>query len=332
MNQNRIGVGIIGAGFIGCSHARAARENPQVELVAIADMDERRGRAAVSEYGGEYYRDYNRMLERNDLDAVIICTPDHLHLEPSVAAANAEKHILLEKPLASTLEDADRILEAAEKKRVRLMVGHSLRFNLPYAHLRDCLRKGDIGEPVHGWARRNARVIDGRRFEGNTSVVLFLAVHDIDFMLWCTAGKVVKVYAESNRKVLKEVGADDSVLSILKFADGFIVSMEHSWVNPENFGAVVDAKVEIVGEKGVISFDAYNQGLISWTESGTRLGAPAEYLGQLRGSIYEQDRHFVECLQSGSEFLVSGQEARETLLVALAIHESLRRGVPVQIP
>jgi predicted dehydrogenase len=331
MSKHPVKVGIIGAGFIGRSHARAVKENENALLVAVADISTPAGHGVVSDYGGTFYQDYNKMLATENLDAVIICTPDHLHLEPTIAVAKAGKDILLEKPLASTMEDAEGILKAVSENKVRLMVGHCLRFSPQYAYVKECVGRGDIGEPVHGWARRNAKITDGRRFKGNTSVVLFLGVHDIDFLRWCIGSEVVRVYAEKNQKVLKNTEMADSILSVLKFKNGFVASLEHSWINPENFGAVVDQKIEFVGEKGSVSFDGYNQGLNVWTGSGGRFGGAMEYFGQLRGSIYEQDKHFIECLQQGREFLISGEEARKTLRVALAIHESLKNEKPVSL-
>lgn len=331
MNRIPVRIGIIGAGFIGRAHARAIKENKDATLVAVAEIVESIGQAAAKDFGGKFYKDYSQMLAKEDLDAVIICTPDHLHLEPTAAVARAKKAILLEKPLATTLKDADGILQVVAENKVPFMVGHCLRFSPPYAYVKECVGRGDIGAPVHGSARRNAKIIDGKRFKGNTSVVFFLGVHDIDFLRWCLGSEVVRVYAEKNRKVLQGVGTDDSVLSILKFANGCVASLEHSWIHPEAFGAVVDQKVQIVGEKGVLSFDGYNQGLCTWTEGGGRFGAAGEYFGQLRGSIYEQDRHFIDGVKTGSEFLISGPEARKTLRVALAIHESLEKEKPVTL-
>jgi len=331
MSDQRTRIGIIGAGFIARGHARCCHTIEETKLVAVADLDESRGRALVHDFGGDYYSDYHKLLERHDVDVVIICLPDHLHAEVSQAAARARKHILLEKPLATTLEDADKILKAVAENEIRMMVGHSLRFNVPYAALHERVKRGDIGTPVHGWARRNARIIDGRRFQGNTSVIMFLAVHDIDFLRWCIGSEVTRVYAEGNRRVLTDVGVDDSILSVLRFANGFIASLEHSWILPENFGAVVDAKVELVGENGMITFDSFDQGLSSWTQSGGSFFPPSDFLGQVRGSLYEELRHFIDCLHKKREFLVSGNDARQALIVALAIHESLKKGRPVDL-
>ena len=249
MSQTPIRFGIIGVGFIGRAHARCCQDIDGIHLMAVADLDKARSQAAAKDFGVEGYEDYKQLLARQDIDAVVVCLPDHLHVKPCLAAAQAGKHVLLEKPLASTLADADQILKAAEAHKCRLMVAHSLRFNLQYAAFRERVRRGDVGLPVHGWVRRNARIIDGRRFQGKTSVILFLAIHDIDFLRWCVGSEVVRVFAMSNRQVLKDVGVDDSVLSVLKFANGFVASMEHSWINPEKFPAVVDAKAEIVGAK-----------------------------------------------------------------------------------
>lgn len=126
--MERLNVGVIGLGEIGALHCEALIQLPQARLLAVADIDETRAKQVAGQTGAQAYQDYKELLARADINAVIIATPDHLHKEPCIHAAKANKHILVEKPLAMTLEDSKTIIEAAEKAKVKLMVGFTFAF------------------------------------------------------------------------------------------------------------------------------------------------------------------------------------------------------------
>ncbi|MEJ2556851.1 MAG: Gfo/Idh/MocA family oxidoreductase, partial [Anaerolineae bacterium] len=161
--MEQVRLGIIGAGFMGGIHARIAAELAGTDVIAVADIDEARAISVAANYGGQPYRDYQEMLARERLDAVIITTPETDHREPAVEAAEAGCHIFMEKPLAATLEDADAILQACQKAGVRLMTGYILRFEACYAKIHQAVAQGEIGTFLSGYARRNATLQEGRR-------------------------------------------------------------------------------------------------------------------------------------------------------------------------
>ncbi|UCD97110.1 MAG: Gfo/Idh/MocA family oxidoreductase, partial [Candidatus Bathyarchaeota archaeon] len=126
-----VGIGVIGVGVFGENHARVYSELSNAKLVAVADVNETRAKQCATKYRAEaWYTDHNKLLQRTDIDAVSIATPDQFHREPAVAAAEAGKQILLEKPMASNIEDATAILRAVEKARINLMIGYILRFEI----------------------------------------------------------------------------------------------------------------------------------------------------------------------------------------------------------
>ena len=124
--MEKLRVGMIGTGFIGWLHARIFHESYGAELVAIADSDKNIQKNVKDTFGCEFYTDYNEMLEKADIDAVDICLPDINHVDPAVAAAQAGKHILLEKPMARTAADCKKIKDACDKAGVRLLIAHVL--------------------------------------------------------------------------------------------------------------------------------------------------------------------------------------------------------------
>jgi len=332
----KIGVGVIGVGFIGEVHARAFSELDSSRLVAVADIDEGRARDVASKFGAEAYGDYHELLRRKDIEAVVVSTPDPLHLEPTLAAAEAGKHLLIEKPLATNPKEAQEIINAARRFRVRLMVGHSLRFHQSYADLHQIIDEGGLGQIVHIWARRNIRVDRARRLKGRVSAIFYLAVHDIDFMRWCLGSEVERVYAEARRGILEDLGVEDSIWTLLKFRNGTIGALENCWVLPENFGAMMDGKMEVVGTSGIAQIDTLSTGLTVWNKKGLTYAQSGFAKKMSRffhvksiGPIKEEARHFMECLKDKKEFLVSGEDGKAAVEIAAAIHESIRKGKPI---
>src|SRR5262249_17088488 len=154
--MSKIKVGVIGVGSFGELHIQAYRALAEVEIVAISDVRENRLREMSSSYGiPQTYTDARELCSRSDIKIVSIATPESLHLEPVLAAAQAGKHILLEKPIATSLEDAAKIVAAAEDAHVHLMVGHILRFEANYGSLRREIEEGNLGKIVSIHARRN---------------------------------------------------------------------------------------------------------------------------------------------------------------------------------
>lgn len=144
--MRKIGVGIIGLGVAGSLHAASYAAIPdKARIVAICDRNEKALKTAVSVYGGKAYTDYHDLLARGDIDAVDICLPHHLHAEAAVAAAKAGKHLLVEKPIAITMEDADRIIEAARRARVKLMVAENHTFTPAHRLAKELVDQGRIG-------------------------------------------------------------------------------------------------------------------------------------------------------------------------------------------
>ncbi|MGQ9596679.1 MAG: Gfo/Idh/MocA family protein [Thermoproteota archaeon] len=161
-----IRVGVIGCGVMGKYHARVYSELPGVKLLATADVLEERAKEVAKEFGAErWYTDYNELLTRSDIDAVSITVPDHLHRGPTVAAAKAGKAVLLEKPIATTLEDADAIIKAVKRAGIPFLVGHIVRFDYNYVKAKEYIDRGSLGDPISIWARRNNSVTSPKRLE-----------------------------------------------------------------------------------------------------------------------------------------------------------------------
>ncbi len=336
--MDKLRVGVIGAGFIGCLHARVFHESFGSDLVAIADTDKKLEDKVKKEFGCDFYASYEEMLEDAEIDAVSICLPDMNHVAPSTAAARAGKHILLEKPMARTVEDCRRIKGASDESGVRLMVAHILRFDPGYKRLYDGVKNGEVGEVIHlSTERRNSRLL-AERLRGRTSMLFYVGIHDIDAVQWCAQKRITKVYAQKVVKINRKWNSDDCIYVLANLGDDAIASFEYSWTFPANFPCGLKSKLEIYGSEATAFLNRFDMGIeifkekdvdvpyeltdiMHWPESNDRI------VGDLK---YEID-HFVDAILNDKEFLVSTEDAMSAVNVIEAIFESLDKGVPTLV-
>ncbi|MGQ9631222.1 MAG: Gfo/Idh/MocA family protein [bacterium] len=328
-----VNVGVIGLGLMGGLHSRIYAESPLANLVAVADSDEARLSQAARDLRVKGYEDFSELLSREDIEAVSICTPDQLHLGPTVAAARAGKHILLEKPLATTVEDARKIVEVCRENGVKLMIGYVLRFDPRFTQAFEAISRGEIGRPVHICAKRINPVRSAERLGGRTSVLFYLGPHDINYMRWFVGSPVERVYAEESRIALTHLGVADTILGTLKFANGAVGSLETSWALPNSLGVGVEARVEIAGTKGAIFIDVYDQGLRLYTREvlyPDTMHWPI-VSGRVDGDLRRELEYFLECVVSDKPPLLSGEDGLEDVYVIAAMERSIKEGRPIKV-
>jgi len=336
-------LGVIGYGWMGQLLGRVAAEIPGVKLVAVADPAGYSEKSAVGlrlfrspeELGARLYLDYGEMLKRESLDAVIIATPEPLHVDPVLQAVSAGCHVFLEKPIARTLDEADRIIAACANAKRKLMIGYILRFEPAYVAIKRAVQNGEIGKLKVAYGRRNGSIDEARRLKGRTSVTNYIAVHDIDQILWYHEGVAVKtVYAKAVRgRVQEELGTWDFSWSMFEFRDGSLGVVETGWGLPENSWG--DAKMQVIGTKGQCALDFVPMNLMTvapegWKFPVTRLWTEVE--GRLVGAVQTEVAHFVECLEADREPCVSGMDGRRSLEVALATEMSIEKGGEIKLP
>lgn len=336
-------LGVIGYGWMGQLLGRVAAEHPGVDLVSIADPAGYVERSAIGtrlfrspdELGARLYPDYNEMFSKETLDAVIIATPEPLHLNPVIKAVDAGCHVFLEKPIARTLEEADRIISACKQAKRKLMIGYLLRFEPAYIAIRKAIEAGEIGAFKVAYARRNGTIDEARRLGGRTSVTNYIAVHDIDQILsYNPEVPVASVYARAVRgRVQEELGTWDFSWMMFEFGDGSLGVVETGWGLPEN--AWGDAKMHVIGTKGHYALDFVPMNVMAVNPSGwnfpiTRLWNEVE--GRLVGAVQTEIAHFVECLKTGREPCVGGIEGRRSLEVAIAAERSIEENRKLELP
>ncbi len=336
-----IRMGIVGAGVWGANHASIYREHPGVELVAVCDRDAARAKAVAQEYGApEVYTDYADMAKKSGIDAVAIVTPDFLHADIAVDFAAQGKHMLIEKPLATTARDADRIVDAVKRAGVRCMVDLHNRWNPPFNSAKRQIASGALGEPYCAYIRLNDIkwvATDMLSWSAKSSILWFLGSHSLDTLRWLFDDEVKRVYSVKRDGLLKEMGIDaaDVYLTTIEFQRGGIAHMENGWITPNGNTNINDFKFNMLCTKGMVSIDASSHNLmqvVTEEKATTPDILVSNYVfDRCKGFSYESIRDFVDRLIDGKEFRVSLEDSHRGVLAILAIMESAEKGVPVDV-
>ncbi|MCS6846091.1 MAG: Gfo/Idh/MocA family oxidoreductase [Anaerolineae bacterium] len=334
------GFALIGAGLFGERHAQAYSRHHAVDFVAVCDLNADRAQTIAAKYGARSWTtDYHDVLANPDVRAVSIATPDHLHREVAVACAEAGKHLLVEKPLATTVEDAEAIVAEARRAGVTLMVDFHNRVNPPMVQAREAIRRGDIGQPVYVYARLSnttAVPTEMLKWAGHSSALWFLASHMIDVVRWMLDDEIVRVYAVSRDGILKHMGVDtaDFHVATVEFRRGAVAVFEHAWILPRTHATVKDLKLEILGSAGAINIDASHNRTIE-VYSAERASFPdvlAPPTGEhLTGFVLDSIAYFVDAVTRGAPVLATGEDGVAATRAICAIIASAQAGAPVNL-
>jgi predicted dehydrogenase len=254
-------VGIIGAGILGAVHAEALYEEERAQLVGVVDKILERARSLAAKYEANAYDDTRKMLESEDLDVAVIATPDPFHKEPFISCAEAGVGVILcEKPLATSLEDADEMLNAAEKHKVRVFVDFENRFARADMATRYLIQKGLIGKPIYAdfqlddnisvptmlWGDRS------REWASRTSTAHFLMSHTVDLVRWYfEPAEIEKVFAISHREVLGYT--PDLYEAFLFLSNGVKVRLKSEWIR--HMDTLVEFRLYIGGAEGGVFYN-----------------------------------------------------------------------------
>jgi len=239
----QIKVAVIGAGSMGFNHLRVLRDldKEQTQLVGVAEADEAALQRATGRFHVAGYTDYRQMIEETHPDLVSVVVPTHLHFEVAAYAMEHGIHVLLEKPMASTLEEAQTLLELSHQRGVKLAVGHIERFNPAIIQLKRRLVNGELGKIFHLHARRLGPFPPRIRDVG---VTLDLATHDIDVMRYLADAEIEHVYAETQRRIHST--REDFVLGIMRFTNDVVAMLDVNWLTPTKI-----RELSVTGEKGM---------------------------------------------------------------------------------
>lgn len=329
-------IGVVGAGFMGRMYAQIVHAHPLAELAGVADLDIAVARSAVEQLGAPAYTSVEELLERGSLAGLIVATVEDAHVAPCLAAFERRVGVLVEKPLATTIADATAIVEAARRTGSVLMVGHVLRFDARYVSLWETVANGGIGEPLTVYARRLNGKDAQKRLHGRCSLPLFLGVHDYDIVRWTVGSEVTQVVAQARRGFLSGQGypVEDASVALLTFANGVLATVEESWVLPDGHPTGFDQRLEVNGTTGRVELVGHYGGVVvmsdqreSWPDTALW---PTVH-GRVTGALERETDHFIECLRTGRQPLVTGEDGLTAVRIALAVEESARTGQAVSL-
>jgi len=302
-------VGVIGVGVMGGNHARVYSELPEVQLVGVVDVNETLAISVAQSYGCKAFADYNDLLEEN-LDAIGIVVPTILHSQVALNAIRRGINVLVEKPIANTVENANEIIKAARDNKVKLMVGHVERFNPAIIKLKELIDSGLLGDVVSISAKRVARYNPRIKDVG---IIIDLGTHDIDIMSYLYGEKVKEVYASAGSVVHSQ---EDHAIITLNFNNGGSGVIDTNWLTPHRV-----RNLTVIGSNGIAEVNYIEETLRIFDQEWIR-DAKIEKEEPLKLELM----HFIDCVQNDREPLVSGEEGRHALEVALAAIESARTG------
>jgi len=339
MSQLRIAV--IGCGAIAVRrHIPEYADNPNVKLVAFADPVIERAQELAAQYGAKAYSDYEQLLAEVEVDAVSVCTPNHLHAPASIAAAKAGAHVLVEKPMATSEKEALEMIEAAKSNGVMLMVGHNQRLMPPHVKAKEVLQSGRLGKVIsfrtsfghpgpEGWSLDGRDSWFFRKDEAVMGAMGDLGVHKSDLIRWLLDDEVADVAAFVGTLHKEDTAVDDNATCILRMKSGAIGTLVASWT----YYRGEDNSTILWCENGVIKIgtDPERQVIVELrdgTSENIEAGAISTNEKQLPSFVIDE---FVNCILNKQAPSISGEEGLRSLQVILAAFESQETGKVVAL-
>ncbi len=357
IERKQLGIAVIGSGRIGTLRSRLASEHPAVTFLAVSDLVDANAQKLAKTVGAGFFSTDNRAVVAHPaVNAVIVSTSEGEHLDAVLAAIELGKPVLVEKPIALTIADADRIIAASAKACVEVRVGYSRRYKDRYLLAKEQIVQGRIGRVIGAAmrvynSRSQALAMLGRN--PHATPVVDALTYYVDLANWLLdGGSPVEVYARGQKGVLKAAGhdVDDVSWAILTYASGAVVNLGVCYALPEKYPSLGHAaRVEILGSEGVMILDDDHTDQIMYSEKGVPhvylpdhnvnmvfmgSGTPGDWaLGDFWGPIANETRAWLDHLATGKKcVLATPQEARANLETTLAIELAADTGRQVKLP
>jgi predicted dehydrogenase len=333
---NRVRFGFLGvAHFHADSYGRAIKQLPNSEIVAVYDDDEKLGKEYAQKFNIEYYRSPDDLLKRKDIDAVVITAENVKHYHLAVKAAEAGKHILCEKPIATTVEHADDMIKRAEKAGVKFQTCYVMRYHSTSVLVKNLIEDGSIGKVLAfvGTNKLNCslpllRDWFTRPELSGGGAVMDHTVHLADLIRWYTKSEAVEIYTEIGKNINSKIGVEDNFLTTLRMENGAIGHIDGSWSYAAGLYTWGDVTLEIIGTEGVILLDAFRQNIYYVGMESPNDKLTWHYYGC--DPDLEMIKSFIECILWDKEPIASGFDGRQGVAITIASYESAKTGKPTK--
>lgn len=332
-----IRIGIVGMGIRGTLFARALASSAHARVSAVADVNPEALEAGRALCGCPGYPGIRDMLDREEMHGLIIALPDFLHVEPFMRAVEKGLHVMVEKPFATTVEDAESMRAEVKRRGVKCLVAFENRWNPPFIDVKRSIDNGELGDIQAIHVRLHDSIVVPTEmipWLKDSSPAWFLQSHMIDMAGWLSGKKAVKVYAVGSAKVLKRRGLDtlDTIQTTVSYADGTSAVFCSSWILPESHPSLFDLGFEIIGDGGAahlnfmapVTAKSLNRYQVAQTllsdVHGTMVGAPCSMV-----------HGFVDCIRLDTEPLATEDDGLENTRILAAVHRSIVRNEAVAI-
>ncbi|MGB9675649.1 MAG: Gfo/Idh/MocA family protein [Candidatus Bathyarchaeales archaeon] len=314
--MKKVGVAVIGTGFWGRNHARVYKELAETELLAVCDINSERAKAIAKQFGVKPYTKTERMLKKEEIEAVSICTWSTSLAKEAMKAIKAGKHVLIEKPMATNVKQAKKLLEAAEKENLHITVGFLMRFIPGIQHIKKAIKEKTIGELVCATAKR---VSEWPERIGDVGVVKDTAIHDIDVMRYLFGGEPVAVFAKTGS--MRHRKFEDYAQIMLTFEEGKSAFIESNWLTPYKTRILT-----VTGSAAIMKLDYITQELT--VESAKETVQPRlAWQEPLKLEL----QHFARCILGKEKPLITGMDGLKALEIAEAALKSSAKGKVIKL-
>jgi UDP-N-acetylglucosamine 3-dehydrogenase len=320
--------GVIGLGWFGEHHLDTLIDLPYVDVRAICTRRKEHLESMAKKYNiPDFYTDYHDLLNDKNIQFVTIATHVKDHAQIAIDSLKAGKHVLLEKPMADSVENCDKILEETKKTDKFFMVGHTCRFGPDYAIAKEEIEAGKLGEILSIHAKRNLASWITESHLNKISSLFGDGVHDLDLAFWFTKSKPVSVYAQT-RKTRNNVLYDDLGWALFKLSNNEIVVIEDIWCLPNNVPYAIGADMEIIGTRGMINIDFTGSSFKVLTPEGlsyppTR--AWPKIHGSRRGWLKAEFEYFLKSIRENKKPTVITPEESRDVVYAMRMAEKSAR-------
>jgi myo-inositol 2-dehydrogenase / D-chiro-inositol 1-dehydrogenase len=342
-----IKIAILGAGFISEIHCESYhRFVPDAEVVAVYTRNAEKAQSFAQKHGiSQWYNDLDAIIQSSGADVIDICLPNFLHADATLKAATAGKHIIIEKPLAVTLEEADAMISACKKAGVKLMYAEELCFAPKYERVRQMVNEGAIGEIyMLKQSEKHSGPHSDWFYDINLAgggVLMDMGCHGIAWFRWMLKNARAKsVYATMSTVYHKQrTKAEDNSVVIIEFENGVTGLVENSWAKHGG----MDDRSEVYGTGGVVYADLFmGNAAIAYSKNGygyamekadTTVGWTFTIFEEAFNQGYPQElKHFIDCVQHNKEPLVTGEDGRAVLEIIYAAYASAAQGRKISLP
>src|SRR5712692_3555797 len=352
-----LGVAVVGAGRIGTLRARLAAKHPSVRFLAVSDRDPARARAPADETGADFHSaDNDAVIARPEVNAVFVSTPEGEHAKPVCAALELGKPVLVEKPLALSLRDADDILAVLARTGGKLRVGYSRRFKECFLRAKEQMLHGRLGRVVGGTARvynSRAQAFAILERDPHATPVVDVLTYYVDLMCWFLEGNPpVEVVARGQTGIFKEAGYDahDVTWAIVTFKDGAVINLGVSYALPARYPTLGQSdRVELLGSEGTMIIDDDHMDHLLYSDRGIPHAYVPDHqvnmaflgsntagdwaVGDFWGPLGNETRAWLDHLVTGAATVhTTPEQARINLETTIAIERAVASGEPVRLP